>query len=95
VSREGTDWLDVLKTLVSLIDPGSEWRLHREWYLRKVQGRAHLRRARTKSGVPCRIGTKTIATCIAETARRAAAEEANMVTAATLEASLPWVASGG
>ncbi len=36
VSREGTDWLDVLKTLVSyrLIDPGSEWRLHREWYLR-------------------------------------------------------------
>jgi hypothetical protein len=33
VSREGTDWLDVLKTLVSyrLIDPGSEWRLHREW----------------------------------------------------------------
>jgi len=35
VSREGTDWLDVLKTLVSyrLISPGSEWRLHREWYL--------------------------------------------------------------
>jgi Transposase DDE domain len=33
-SREGTDWLDILKTLVSyrLIDPGSEWRLHREWY---------------------------------------------------------------
>jgi transposase len=33
-SREGTDWLDVLKILVSyrLIDPGSEWRLHREWY---------------------------------------------------------------
>jgi transposase len=38
VSREGTDWLDVLKTLVSyrLIDPGSEWRLHREWYLRSA-----------------------------------------------------------
>ena len=36
VSREGTDWLDILKTLVSyrLISPGSEWRLHREWYLR-------------------------------------------------------------
>ena len=35
-SREGTDWLDVLKILVSyrLIDPGSEWRLHREWYHR-------------------------------------------------------------
>jgi hypothetical protein len=30
-SREGTRWLNVLKTLVSyrLIDPGSEWRLHR------------------------------------------------------------------
>jgi len=34
VSREGTDWLEVLRTLVSyrLISPGSEWRLHREWY---------------------------------------------------------------
>jgi hypothetical protein len=33
-SREGTRWLNVLKTLVSyrLIDPGSEWRLHRHWY---------------------------------------------------------------
>jgi hypothetical protein len=32
-SREGTDWLHVLKTLVAyrLIDPGSEWRLHRSW----------------------------------------------------------------
>lgn len=31
-SRKGTDWLSVLKTLVCyrLIDPGSEWRLHRE-----------------------------------------------------------------
>ena len=38
VSREGTDWLDVLKTLVNyrLIDPGSEWRLHREWYERSA-----------------------------------------------------------
>jgi transposase len=38
VSREGTDWLEVLKTLVSyrLIDPGSEWRLHREWYQRSA-----------------------------------------------------------
>ena len=37
-SREGTDWLDVLKILVSyrLIDPGSEWRLHREWYHRSA-----------------------------------------------------------
>lgn len=33
-SREGTEWLNVLKTLVSyrLLDPGSEWRLHREWF---------------------------------------------------------------
>lgn len=33
-SREGTRWLNVLKTLVCyrLIDPGSEWRLHRQWY---------------------------------------------------------------
>jgi transposase len=33
-SREGTRWLNVLKTLVSyrLIDPGSEFRLHRLWY---------------------------------------------------------------
>jgi transposase len=39
-SREGTDWLEVLKTLVSyrLIDPGSEWRLHREWYQRSAMG---------------------------------------------------------
>jgi Transposase DDE domain len=33
-SREGTRWLNVLKTLVAyrLIDPGSEWRLHRQWF---------------------------------------------------------------
>ena len=39
-SREGTDWLDVLKILASyrLIDPGSEWRLHREWYHRSAMG---------------------------------------------------------
>ena len=34
VSRKGTDWLCVLKTLVvyRLIDPGSEFRLHRQWF---------------------------------------------------------------
>lgn len=34
VSRKGTRWLNVFKTLVCyrLIDPGSEWRLHRHWY---------------------------------------------------------------
>jgi len=33
-SRKGTRWDQVLQTLVTyrLIDPGSEWRLHREWY---------------------------------------------------------------
>jgi transposase len=33
-SREGTPWLKVLKTLAAyrLIDPGSEWKLHRHWF---------------------------------------------------------------
>ena len=33
-SRKGTEWLNVLKTLVSyrLLDPDSEWRLHRDWF---------------------------------------------------------------
>ncbi|MEE8402468.1 MAG: IS1634 family transposase, partial [Candidatus Hydrothermarchaeaceae archaeon] len=33
-SRQGTRWLHVFKTLVChrLIQPGSEWRLHCEWY---------------------------------------------------------------
>ena len=33
-SREGTPWLKVLRTLVAyrLIDPGSEWKLHRHWF---------------------------------------------------------------
>src|SRR5438270_7783513 len=33
-SRQGTRWLNVLKALVCyrLIDPGSEWRLHRQWF---------------------------------------------------------------
>ena len=39
-SRKGTRWLNVLKTLVvyRLIDPGSEWRLHRSWYERSAMG---------------------------------------------------------
>jgi len=39
-SREGTRWGNVLKTLVCyrLIDPGSEWRLHRLWYERSALG---------------------------------------------------------
>jgi hypothetical protein len=33
-SREGTRWQQILQTLVCyrLIDPGSEWRLHRLWF---------------------------------------------------------------
>jgi transposase len=33
-SREGTCWRHILETLTiyRLIDPGSEWRLHREWF---------------------------------------------------------------
>jgi transposase len=39
-SREGTRWLNVLMTLViyRLIDPGSEWRLHRQWYAQSALG---------------------------------------------------------
>ncbi len=34
VSREGTDWVKVLQVLTfyRLLDPGSEWRLHRDWF---------------------------------------------------------------
>ena len=33
-SRKGTRWLNVLKVLVCqrLLEPGSEWRLHRQWF---------------------------------------------------------------
>jgi len=39
-SREGTRWLNVLIALViyRLIDPGSEWRLHRQWYEQSALG---------------------------------------------------------
>ena len=39
-SRKGTRWDQVLQTLVSyrLIDPGSEWRLHREWFDKSAMG---------------------------------------------------------
>jgi hypothetical protein len=39
-SREGTRWLNVLKILTCyrLIKPGSEWRLHREWYGKSAMG---------------------------------------------------------
>ena len=39
-SRQGTRWLDVLKTQVcyQLIEPGSEWRLYRHWYEHSALG---------------------------------------------------------
>ena len=39
-SRQDTRWLNVFKTLVcyQLIDPGSEWRLHRHWYEHSAMG---------------------------------------------------------
>jgi transposase len=39
-SRKGTRWRNVLQTLVTyrLIDPGSEWRLHRYWYEHSAMG---------------------------------------------------------
>ena len=37
-SRKGTPWASVLQTLVTyrLIDPGSEWRLHRQWFIQSA-----------------------------------------------------------
>ncbi|MEN8198255.1 MAG: IS1634 family transposase, partial [Pseudomonadota bacterium] len=39
-SRKGTRWLNVLKILVvyRLLDPGSEWRLHRQWFASSAMG---------------------------------------------------------
>jgi transposase len=39
-SREGTSWQHILQTLVCyrLIDPGSEWRLHRQWFEESAMG---------------------------------------------------------
>jgi transposase len=39
-SRKGTDWMHVLQTLAlyRLIDPGSEWRLHRQWFESTAMG---------------------------------------------------------
>jgi len=39
-SREGTSWYHVLMVLSAyrLIDPGSEWRLHRQWYEQSAMG---------------------------------------------------------
>jgi hypothetical protein len=39
-SREGTNWEHVLQVLAAyrLIEPGSEWRLHRHWYAQSAMG---------------------------------------------------------
>ena len=39
-SRKGTKWWQILQTLVCyrLIDPGSEWRLHRQWFEQSGMG---------------------------------------------------------
>ncbi|HEY5707084.1 MAG TPA: IS1634 family transposase [Terrimicrobiaceae bacterium] len=39
-SREGTCWRHILQTLVCyrLIEPGSEWRLHRQWFEQSAMG---------------------------------------------------------
>src|SRR5215472_4971298 len=39
-SRKGTKWRQILQTLVCyrLIDPGSEWRLHRQWFEQSAMG---------------------------------------------------------
>ena len=39
-SREGTDWAKLLTVSVAyrLIEPGSEWRCHRQWYDRSAMG---------------------------------------------------------
>jgi hypothetical protein len=39
-SREGTSWHHLLQvlTVYRLIDPGSEWRLHRDWFLGTALG---------------------------------------------------------
>lgn len=39
-SREGTSWYHVLMVLTAyrLIDPGSEWRLHRQWFEQSAMG---------------------------------------------------------
>jgi len=39
-SRKGTKWWQILQTLVCyrLIDPGSEWRLHRQWFEQSAMG---------------------------------------------------------
>jgi hypothetical protein len=54
-SRNGTRWDLVLQTLVAyrLIDPGSEWRLLREWFGDRRSARRRLRPARRAAQALC------------------------------------------
>ena len=51
-SRQGTRWLDLLKIQVCyrLIDPGSDWRLHRHWYELNRLRREKLRQVFRREG---------------------------------------------
>lgn len=53
VSRKGTRWRNVLQTLVSyrLIDPGSEWRLHRYW-IHELPGKESSESMTKKAALP-------------------------------------------
>ena len=62
VSRKGTRWDAVLLVLTAyrLLAPGSEWRLHREWFERSALGRSagggHSPWPRSTSSTPVTIG---------------------------------------
>jgi hypothetical protein len=65
-SREGTPWLKVLKTLVAyrLIDPGSEWRPHRQWFdASAMAGLAVFDRLYNASAAKPTIGTAIGSAC--------------------------------
>jgi hypothetical protein len=51
-SRKGTKWRHILQTLVCyrLINPGSEWRLHRQWFRAERDGRSAGRRLWARGG---------------------------------------------
>ena len=58
-SREGTEWLHLLKTLAMyrLLDPGSEWRLHWQWYQRSAMADLLGEDARWRHPIPCTAGS--------------------------------------
>jgi len=64
-SRKGTRWDQVLFVLVAyrLIAPGSEWRLHRQWYERESPGRS--------AGCRCEPCGDSQALCLSRSSARA------------------------